>query len=331
MLDIRSISELASRCHTTSHELTYLSSHVDRFVRHLELYDPSKPEKPPRPVISTFGPLRRIQNCLLREVLLPRIRPSVFNHGGVSGRDIKSNALAHADSVYGWKTDLSRFFPSIHQWRVYRLFSETLGCEERVAGILTRLCTYDYHLPLGLPTSPLLADQIAKGLDRRIAGLAMQHGLVYTRFVDDLTLSGAFSFDLKYCRLPRLIERIISECGFSMAAQKTCEGRLRDANFVITKLRLHIGRLDVAADYVLEVERQIADHHDLACDKHFVGPLLTRDMLRSRIAFVISIRPSRRLGLLRRFGSINWAKVADHAKEKGLLLVRKKLRPVGVC
>jgi len=300
-------------------------------LRHFELYDPAKPEKPPRPVISTLGPLRRVQNCLLREVLLPQIRPSVFNHGGVSGRDIKTNALAHVDSVYGWKTDLSKFFPSIHPSRVYRLFNETLTCEERVAGILTCLCTHDHHLALGLPTSPRLADQIAKSLDKRIAGLAMQHGLVYTRFVDDLTLSGAFSFDMKYCRLPRFIEKIISECGFSMAAQKTCEGRLGDADFAITKLRLHKGRLDVAADYVFEVQRQIADHHDLACDKHFVGPLLTRDMLRSRIAFVISVRPSRRLGLLRRFGSINWAKVADRAKERGLLVVRKKLRPVGVC
>jgi RNA-directed DNA polymerase len=326
MLKVRSITDLAERIELPAHQIGYLANNFDRFVRHYELVDPSKPDKPPRPIISTIGPLRELQDRLLRKLFLPSIRPSPYNHGGVVRRNTTTNALAHAHSIFGWKTDLAKFFPSIHQSRVHELFATKLGCDERIAGILTRLCTYDHHLAMGLPTSPLLADQVAKAIDARIAGMAKATGLVYTRFVDDITLSGRFSLDEVKCRLPRLVQKIIVECGFGTSKAKTKSGRLEGDEFTITTLRFHNGRLDVASDYIQEIERQIADHRRLASGQEFTGPLMMRDMLRSRIMYVSSIRPTRRTPLLRKFGSIDWAKVMEHAKEQKLIVVRKHLR-----
>ena len=69
------------------------------------------------------------------------------------------NAERHLRSQFAFSCDIMEFYPSIHSSRVYRLFAKIQGCSPDVARLLTRLCTYRYHLALGLITSPLLADQ----------------------------------------------------------------------------------------------------------------------------------------------------------------------------
>ena len=52
-----------------------------------------------------------------------------------------------------------------------------------------------YHLALGLMTSPILADCLMMRVDQRIGGMCRKNKLVYTRFVDDITISGSFPID----------------------------------------------------------------------------------------------------------------------------------------
>lgn len=44
-------------------------------------------------------------------------------------------------------------------------------------------------LPQGAPTSPLLANLVVRALDTRLAAIAADHDLVYTRYADDIALS----------------------------------------------------------------------------------------------------------------------------------------------
>ena len=50
------------------------------------------------------------------------------------------------------------------------------------------------HLPQGAPTSPALANICAYRVDCRLTGLADWAGAVYTRYADNLALSGGDDF-----------------------------------------------------------------------------------------------------------------------------------------
>ena len=235
---------------------------------------------------------------MLRQVLLPKLPVSEFSHGGVRGRHIKTNVEQHMESTFVFTADISNFYPSISHNRVYRLFAEDFACSPDVARICTKLCTYKHRLALGLITSPILADQVMRPIDARIGGLCRKAGLVYTRYVDDLTISGPF--DLEESGFAALVQRILTEHGFKANPLKNCFGRLADG-VPITKIRVNRGHLDVRREYLDELERQIADASALATGGEFHGPYFTDAQIWGRVQFVCWINPGRRRTLLRDF------------------------------
>jgi retron-type reverse transcriptase len=146
------------------------------------------------------------QEWILRNILdrLPVEPPA---QGFIAGRSILTNARQHIGRAVVVNMDLEAFFPSVGFPRVRSVF-QRLGYSPAVATILALLTTecprrqvqYDgktYHVatgPRGLPqgacTSPALSNQVARRLDKRLAGLANKLGVTYTRYADDLTFSG---------------------------------------------------------------------------------------------------------------------------------------------
>ena len=225
MLNIRQQKHLARHLGVSVDDLLEVAESAGRWCEELLLLDPARPNKQ-RTVLNVFGPLRKMQAKMLRQVLLPKLPVSNFSHGGVRGRHIKTNVEQHIGSTFVFTADISNFYPTVSHNRVYRLFVEDFACTPDVARICTKLCTYKHHLALGLITSPILADQVMCRIDARIAGLCRDAGLVYTRYVDDLTISG--SFDLKESGFSDLVQRILREHGFKANPLKHCFGRLTD-------------------------------------------------------------------------------------------------------
>ena len=65
-----------------------------------------------------------------------------------------------------------------------------MQCESDVAGHLTRLATYQRHLPTGSPLSPIMAYFAYYDVWEAVAEITRQHGYTLTVYVDDVTLSG---------------------------------------------------------------------------------------------------------------------------------------------
>ena len=69
-------------------------------------------------------------------------------------------------------------------------------------------------LPQGAPTSPMLSNLAAIALDEMLHAFAREHGMVYTRYADDLTLS-ASELELSRKEVRRRVKGIIRKTGFA--------------------------------------------------------------------------------------------------------------------
>lgn len=115
--------------------------------------------------------------------------PHEAAYGYVKGRSTRANARQHIGARHLLSADIKHFFPSITQARVEISLRDS-GIHQNVAGALARFLTIQGSLPLGLNASPMIANLVATPLDHEMGRLAKEGGFRYSRYADDITLSG---------------------------------------------------------------------------------------------------------------------------------------------
>lgn len=189
MQPILSLRDLCSRVGVRPRELQKLAEDVKRHYREFGIRNKFNPSivrivRAPSPVLKDVQ--SRIKNNVLAHIPLADAL-----HGGVRGRSPASNANAHLGQACVVKLDVKAFFPSISHRTVYRMFKHELGFGRDVASVLTKLTTVDGELPQGAPTSTAIANIVlCRVVDEPVDRAAGATGARYTRFVDDVTLSG---------------------------------------------------------------------------------------------------------------------------------------------
>lgn len=131
--------------------------------------------------------LKSVQRVIHDKLFTFQFPPEV--HGGIKGRSIKTNAYPHRQKKWVACLDIKDFYPSINFGRIGFVF-KALGCSTEISKILTALTTYKFELPQGTPTSPILANLVLYNLDKRISALCRTRQISYTRFFDDISISG---------------------------------------------------------------------------------------------------------------------------------------------
>ena len=133
--------------------------------------------------------LQAIQSTIYSRILssVTIVHPAAV--GFRCGRSVVDNAAPHLGKRYVLKMDIHDFFGSIRSPRVRQTFKR-IGYPENVSKVLGALCCLHRHLPQGAPTSPALSNIVGYEMDRKLAALAAEYGLTYTRYADDLTFSG---------------------------------------------------------------------------------------------------------------------------------------------
>ncbi len=106
--------------------------------------------------------------------------------------------------------DLMSFFPSVTRDRIRKTLTRR-GYAPRIAADFAAICTVNGVLPQGSPTSVSLANLVLAGLDARIGTLCRDNGLTYTRYVDDIAVSGG---EVRLAKIELLIDRIIEDDGW---------------------------------------------------------------------------------------------------------------------
>lgn len=284
---------------------------------------------PPRLLEAPKATLKQAQRDIAREILrwIP-VHDAAY--GFVAGRSAIEHAARHAGREVVLSFDLADFFAHVSVARVYGTY-RTAGYPEPVAHCLAALATNQIprgveqalagqadpayallrrrlttaHLPQGAPTSPALANLAAFRLDRRVAHLADAVGATYTRYADDLVLSG----DGRLARRTRMVQDAIATItaseGFRLHPRKTHRRSRADRQEVcgmVVNVRTNIPRSDY--DRLKAIVHNAARHGPDVANRDDIPDF--RAHLAGRIAWVAAVHPERGAKLQARFDEITW-------------------------
>ena len=274
--------------------------------------------------------LMALQRRLLDD-LLDRVAPHEAACGYTRERSVVDHARAHAGQNVILKFDLQDFFASVRASRVHALFA-TLGYVDTVAAELARLCTTatpepvlqrlgeegglswcqrqrlrDPHLPQGAPTSAALANLCAFRLDLRLDGLAHALGARYTRYADDLVISGPRHLGDARARIGAWVGRIAREEGFALNHRKTrCLGDGRRMSVCSIVVNRHPNLPRAEFDRLKAMLHRCVIHGPAAQNRD--GQANWRDHLRGRVAWAAQLNPDKAERLRRLFDRIDWSR-----------------------
>lgn len=173
----------------------------------------------------------------INRFLTDQIQPSDYAYGATKGRDNVKNAKIHLGKKYIFQTDMQDFFPFITHKMVYAMFvRHGFSCD--ISSILTKLTTFEGHLPQGASTSATIANLVFAETGDKITDICKKSGLYFTTFVDDVTISAPFDFKDK---TPNILE-MIKAGGFKISHPKTT---YKTDHPIITGVKLGNNYLDV--------------------------------------------------------------------------------------
>lgn len=244
--------------------------------------------------------LKYIQRAALDEILKWEPIPE-YSFGFAKGKTIVDNAKLHSSSPYVLNADIKDFFPSVHFKRIENLYVE-LGASRTMAKLLTGLTTLEHSLPQGAPTSPYLATLALRKLDTRIAQLCTVNRLIYSRYFDDMTISGG---ERAHQIFPTL-KRIIASEGYAV---HTSPGKLKmyapgETRF-ITGIEVSNGQLSVPN--VKDVETYIRELQTMGmATLRSDNPLKEKMSLRGKIVFITQVNKALGAAIEKEFDLIAW-------------------------
>lgn len=129
---------------------------------------------------------------------------------------IIANAKMHLNSNELLKIDLKDFFNFIDSNRINNLFQE-LGYSRKVSHYLTAICCKNNCIAQGACTSPILSNIISISLDHKLNSLTNEIDAKYSRYADDISISGSI-IDNDFIK--KIYQTIESE-GFYVNEKKT--------------------------------------------------------------------------------------------------------------
>lgn len=279
------VNELSQNAHDEYHEFRIPKKQGGTRL----IYPPSKRLK----VVQ-----RRILDRLVQAVKFPR-----WVTGGVLKRSIVTHAQVHLGQKMLATFDVQNFFPSTTCDHLAGILTK-FGIDGQAARAILELVTYQGCLPQGAPTSTFFANLALDRADRRIDAICRKHKLRFSRYIDDIALSG--NTDLRPFR--SAVCDAIESAGFTVAAKKT---RFMEASQCQVVTALVVNKvLRPSSEFLEDLKSQIwlcreAGAYAVAVESGRTLPELKSE-LNGRIAFVRSVNEARGASLSKLMYDINW-------------------------
>lgn len=198
------------------------------------------------------------------------LRESTFVAGGMPGSKLIDNVLPHANGQKFYQLDLKNAFPSVNidmlktkldpfsmvqmRWYINEALNdlnpdpkpEQSPEQSSITKLIWKFIdTYATApgvpgLPLGAPCSPYLFNFYLQEMDRELDEYLGRHGLTYTRWLDDITISSTQVEGILGERMRRKINKIIEETSDMSINHAKSKVRTRQgAPVTVTGVDLH--------------------------------------------------------------------------------------------
>jgi len=160
------------------------------------------------------------------------------------------------------------------------------------------LITNDFCLPQGAPTSPFISNLPLIQADMDIKNLCRKNFLKYTRYFDDITISGKNANKFIY-----KIEKIINQSGFKINPEKI-KIQLKKKPQYVTGLLVN-KKLLIPQESINEIENKLSNLEKFGLNV-FVAtePIKELAVLNGKIAFLCQIQPNLGSKMKKRFQNI---------------------------
>jgi len=134
------------------------------------------------------------------------------------GVNVVGAVRKHAHNKHFFQADIQDFFPNIDSTMV-RAVIESAAARTPISDLLDHvdriieLVTIGGALPIGFPASPLISNAVLRSFDDRFEGYCAEHGMVYTRYSDDIIVSSQNRDELT--NLAAIIEEMLQSVGLA--------------------------------------------------------------------------------------------------------------------
>ena len=233
------IYDLKHFCNLTNSSSKQISFFLSKKEKAYSTFNVSKKNGDLREINAPAKKMKYIQRWILDNILY-KLNVGCSSHGFVPGRSIVTNASIHVNQDLVLGIDLKDFFPNIQINSVYDVF-KSAGYTRKVAWLLADLCTYHLKLPQGAPTSPTLANLVALRLDSKIETYCIKRNFKYSRYADDITISGSSNLPIHKKKIIDIIEKN----GFIVNEDKTrmfSQGSKQKVTGLVVNDKVSIGR-----------------------------------------------------------------------------------------
>ncbi|WBA58573.1 reverse transcriptase family protein [Providencia sp. 21OH12SH02B-Prov] len=221
-----------------------------------------------RIVYSLSADLRKIQSRINKRIFRELIIWPDYLFGSVPNendnddsirRDYVACAELHCGAKSILKVDIKDFFDHIHRDLVKQIFENVLNIHNDALELITNLCCKDDFIVQGALTSSYIATLCLFDQEHEIVTRTRRNGLVYTRLVDDITVSSKLSnFDFSHIQMH--IDNMLASKDLPINKSKSKVTKVSMEPLTVHGLRVDFISPRVSSD---EVKRIRASLHNL--------------------------------------------------------------------
>ncbi|MCA0035338.1 reverse transcriptase domain-containing protein [Mesorhizobium sp. B263B2A] len=280
------IFELKHLAILTEIDLSFVLSCVYATNIHYRIFIIPKKTGGTREICAPLPALLSIQRWINHQIL-EKFAVSEFAHAYVNGRSIVSHAQNHRSGRVLLKMDLQNFFGSITLSMVLGIF-RAAGYSRNLSFDLAKICTLGDFAPQGAATSPSISNIIFYHIDQAIGSICAKNELIYSRYSDDICISGRHISKEIIATLRELIE----SNGFAINDKKT-KLATSAGRRIVTGISIGSGRMLPTRAFRKDVKRRLARIRKIGVNSAMVedGDPFVLDRLVGKLHFWSHIDP----------------------------------------